>query len=82
MSTEAVIELANAIKDDAQLKVLCASVACADVDDQCSIAREKGFDIHPHDFDAFNNGDLIETDDEDTFLKPLWWERVPHRHTD
>ena len=40
------------------------------------IAKEKGFDIHPHDFDQFNNGDLIETDREDTFLKPSWWERI------
>ena len=41
--------------------------------------KEKGFDIHPNDFDQFNNGDLIETDREDTFLKPSWWERIPQQ---
>ena len=79
MSAHAVIDLANAIKADATLKALCASSQCADVDDQCTIAKEKGFDIHPHDFDQFNNGDLIETDREDTFLKPSWWERIPQQ---
>ena len=79
MSAQAVIDLANAIKTDATLKALCASSQCADVDDQCTIAKEKGFDIHPNDFDQFNNGDLIETDREDTFLKPSWWERIPQQ---
>ena len=60
MSAQAVIDLANAIKRDATLRELCASSQCADVDDQCTIAKEKGFDIHPHDFDQFNGGDLIE----------------------
>ncbi len=76
MSAQAVIDLANAIKRDATLKALCASSQCADVDDQCSIAKEKGFDVHPNDFDQFDNGDLIESNDEDTFLKPSWWERI------
>ena len=76
MSAQAVIDLANAIKTDAKLKALCASSHCADVDDQCRIAKEKGFDVHPNDFDQFNNGDLIESNDEDTFLKPSWWERI------
>ena len=76
MSAQAVIDLANAIKADATLKALCASSQCADVDDQCRVAKEKGFDIHPHDFDQFNNGDLIEANDEDTFLKPSWWDRI------
>ena len=68
MSAQAVIDLANAIKADATLKALCASSQCADVDDQCSVAKEKGFDIHPKDFDQFNNGDLIETDIKTTML--------------
>ena len=76
MSAQAVIDLANAIKADATLKALCGSIQCADVDDQCRVAKEKGFEIHPHDFDQFNNGDLIEANDEDTFLKPLWWDRI------
>ena len=76
MSAQAVIDLANAIKADAALKALCASSQCADVDDQCRVAKEKGFDIHPRDFDQFNNGDLIEANDEDTFLKPSWWDRI------
>jgi hypothetical protein len=42
-------------------------------------AKGKGFDIHPHDFDPFNNGDHIEGDGEDTFLKPSWWERISQR---
>ena len=79
MSAQAVIDLANAIQADATLKALCASSQCADVDDQCSVAKEKGFDIHPKDFDQFNNGDLIETDREDTFLKPSWWDRIPQQ---
>ena len=76
---QAVIDLAKATKADATLKALCASSQCADVDDQCSVAKEKGFDIHPHDFDQFNNGDPIEANHEDTFLKPSWWNRIPQQ---
>ena len=76
MSAQAGIDRANAIKADETLKALCASSQCADVDDQCRVAKEKGIDIHPHDFDQFNNGDLIEANDEDTFHTPAWWDRI------
>ena len=76
MSAQAVIDLANAIKADANLKAICASNRCADVDDQCAVAKQKGFDVHPHDFDEFSNGDLVESNDEDTFLKPSWWDLI------
>ncbi len=76
MSAQAVIDLANAIKADANLRELCASSHCSDVDDQCLVAKQKGFDLHPRDFDEFANGDLIERNDEDTFLKPSWWDRI------
>ena len=79
MSAQAVIDLANAIKADATLKALCASSQCADVEDQCSVAKERGLDIQPHDVDQFNTGGLVEANDEDTFLKPSWWERIPQQ---
>ena len=53
MSAEQIVEFAKAIKADAELKALCESTKCSDVDDQCDVAKQKGFDVHPHDFDNF-----------------------------
>ena len=47
------IALAKAIKADPEFKALCASDQCADVDDQCDVAKQRGFDVHPSDFDTF-----------------------------
>ena len=74
MSEQGLIALAKAIKADPEFKALCASDKCADVDDQCDVTKQRGFDVHPSDFDTFKGGLLVETSDEDFFLKPNWWE--------
>ena len=76
MSAEQIVELAKAIKLDASLRELCASTKCSDVDDQCEVAKQYGFSIHPHDFDSYQGGKLVEQSDEDSFLRPNWWELV------
>tara|TARA_Y100000766_G_C18559414_1_gene436906 strand:+ start:388 stop:618 length:231 start_codon:yes stop_codon:yes gene_type:complete len=76
MSAEQIVEFAKSIKADAELRALCESTKCSDVDDQCDVAKQKGFDVHPHDFDNFLDGELVESSDEDSFMIPNWWERV------
>ena len=76
MSAEQIVELAKAIKSDASLRELCAATKCSDVDDQCEVAKQYGFSIHPHDFDSYQGGKLVEQSDEDSFLRPNWWELV------
>ena len=76
MTAQSVIDFAQAIKADPELLQLCASDQCADVDDQCDVAKQRGFDVHPHDFDAFRDGLLVEQSDEDSFLKPQWWSLI------
>ncbi len=76
MSTQQVIELAKAIKSNADLKAICASTKCSDVDDQCEVAKQYGFDVHPHDFDNYQEGKLVEASDEDSFLIPNWWDHI------
>ena len=55
---------------------MCVSTKCSDVDDQCVVAKQYGFSIHPHDFDSYQGGKLVEQSDEDSFLRPNWWELV------
>ena len=76
MSDQALISFASAVKADAALRAISASDKCADVDDQCDVAKQYGFDVHPHDFDNYKDGLLVEQADEDFFLKPKWWELV------
>ena len=76
MSDQALISFASAVKTDAALRAISASDKCADVDDQCDVAKQHGFDVHPHDFDNYKDGLLVEQADEDFFLKPKWWELV------
>lgn len=76
MSVQALISFASAVKTDAALRAISASDKCADVDDQCDVAKQHGFDVHPHDFDNYKDGLLVEQADEDFFLKPKWWELV------
>ena len=76
MFAEQIVELAKAIKSDASLRELCASTKRSDVDDQCEVAKQYGFSIHPHDFDSYQGGKLVEQSDEDSFLRPNWWELV------
>jgi len=76
MSDHALISFATKVKTNADLRAICASDKCADVDDQCKVTKQHGFDLHPHDFDKYKNGLLVEQADEDFFLKPKWWELV------
>ena len=76
MSAEQIVEFAKAIKAAAELRALCQSTKCSDVDDQCDVAKQNGFDIHPNDFDKYQGGKLVETSDEDSFMIPNWWEHV------
>ena len=76
MSAAQIVELAKAIKSDASLRELCATTKCSDVDDQCEVAKQYGFSIHSHDFDSYQGGKLVEMSDEDSFLRPNWWELV------
>ena len=38
------------------------------------MARAAGFEVSPSDLVSYGGGVLVEYEDEDYFMKPLWWE--------
>jgi predicted ribosomally synthesized peptide with nif11-like leader len=65
-----------AAQQDAALQLLLSSTAAADADEVVTIARAAGFEVHPNDLVNYGGGVLVEYEDEDYFMKPLWWQLV------
>lgn len=76
MSLEQLREFARKIISDPELAAICNSDRAADADDQASLAREAGFDVHPSDLVNCQNGALVENVEEDFFMKTSWWNLV------
>lgn len=66
-----------AIRLDPALQDQLSSTAAADADAVAAIAREAGFAVAPNDLVAYADGALVEYEDEDYFMKPLWWQLDP-----
>lgn len=64
----------TAAHQDPALQQQLSSPAAADADEVAAIARVAGFDVHPNDLVNHAGGALVEYEDEDYFMKPLWWE--------
>ena len=50
-----------------------STTAAADVDVVAEQARGAGFEVISRDFVTYNDGALVEYEDEDYFLKAGWW---------
>ncbi|WP_254966931.1 Nif11-like leader peptide family RiPP precursor [Cyanobium sp. CH-040] len=62
-----------AVQQDQTLQQQLATTAAADADEVASIARGAGFEVLPNDLVRFGDGALVDYEDEDYFMKPLWW---------
>lgn len=76
MSLEQLRQFALKIICDPELAAICSSDRASDADDQATLAREAGFDVHPSDLVNCQNGALVENVDEDFFMKSTWWNLV------
>ena len=65
--------IAAVLKDPA-LQDQLSTTAAADADEVAAIARASGFELSPKDLVSHADGALVEYQDEDYFMKPLWWE--------
>ncbi len=65
-----------AICQDPALQQAMAATAAADVDAVAEQARSAGFDVVSRDFVDYNDGALVEYEDEDYFLKASWWTKA------
>ena len=65
--------IAAVLKDPA-LQEQLSTTAAADADEVAAIARASGFELSPKDLVSHADGALVEYQDEDYFMKPLWWE--------
>ncbi len=63
-----------AARQDPALQALLSSTAAADADEVVTMARAAGFEVSPNDLVSYGDGVLVEYEDEDYFMKPLWWE--------
>jgi predicted ribosomally synthesized peptide with nif11-like leader len=63
-----------AARQDPALQHQLSSPAAADADEVAAIARAAGFEVRPNDLVNHAGGALVEYEDEDYFMKPLWWE--------
>ena len=63
-----------AARQDRALRALLSSTAAADADEVVTMARAAGFEVSPNDLVSYGGGVLVEYEDEDYFMKPLWWE--------
>jgi 23S rRNA pseudouridine1911/1915/1917 synthase len=62
-----------AVQRDQGLQQQLSTTAAADADEVASIARGAGFEVRPNDLVSFGDGALVDYEDEDYFMKPLWW---------
>lgn len=74
MSVQSLEAFIDAVRHDPALQQAMATTAAADVDAVAEHARGAGFDVVSRDFVAFNDGALVEYEDEDYFLKASWWQ--------
>ncbi|MFN6337122.1 MAG: Nif11-like leader peptide family RiPP precursor [Cyanobacteriota bacterium] len=74
MAEHSLVAFIAAIRQDPALQERLSTTAAADADEVAAIARESGFSVRPDDLVTHANGALVEYQDEDWFLKPLWWQ--------
>lgn len=62
-----------AIRQDPTLQQTLSTAAAADADAVAALARDAGFELSPNDLVTYDDGLLVEYEDEDYFMKPRWW---------